>query len=157
MKYCMDTSSFLEGAVGRPYQMNIFSTLWDKIDTLAKENRIIAPFQVLKELERKQDEVYHWAKEREYIFQFSERREQRVISKIVTEFPQFPPEYSSDGVWADADVIALAHTKNALVVSQEDKVISNDSTKVKIPNVCEFFDIECIKLMDLIVKEGWKF
>ena len=27
----------------------------------------------------------------------------------------------------------------------------------KIPNVCEYFNIECINLQQLMIREGWQF
>ena len=44
--YCMDTSSFIE--MKESYPKDIFPKLWENIDKLCEEVRLIAPVEVKK-------------------------------------------------------------------------------------------------------------
>ena len=57
------------------------------------------------------------------------------------------------GPFADPFIIAKAKIINAVVVSQE----KYKENAVKIPNICKYFNIECINLEGFLTKENWKF
>ena len=68
MSYCIDTSALL-GAWVRWYPPEMFPTLWDKVDALIENHRLISSEEVLQELERKEGDTLHaWAKQRHSIF-----------------------------------------------------------------------------------------
>jgi hypothetical protein len=77
------------------------------------------------------------------------------VSEVVARFPQFVPERSPDGIWADPYVIALAKVDNLVVVTGEKKAAPN--AKPHIPNVCDALGVECIPLLHLFRREGWQF
>ena len=54
---------------------------------------------------------------------------------------------------ADPFVIASAKVKGACVVTEETK----SNTAIRIPNVCEYYGIDCICLEELMERKGWKF
>jgi hypothetical protein len=58
---------------------------------------------------------------------------------------------------ADPWIIAHALRENAVVVTKEEKVIALNSTKIKIPNVCDKMNITWINDFQLIEKIGIKF
>lgn len=57
------------------------------------------------------------------------------------------------GYFADPFVIAKAKIKKAAVITEEER----PQNGAKIPNICEHFGIECMKLGGFLIKEGWKF
>ena len=67
MTYCFDTSVFIN-AWQRDYPPDVFPTVWNNIEQLITNLRILAPEEVRVELERKDDEVLKWAVERAYMF-----------------------------------------------------------------------------------------
>ena len=54
---------------------------------------------------------------------------------------------------ADPFVIAKAAIMGMCVVTEE----KDSPNAAKIPNVCNYFNIECINLQQLMVREGWQF
>lgn len=123
---------------------------------LAQNERLFAPDEVLLELERGGDELYKWAKELDFMFIQPNEEMQHVVSEIVERYPLFVPDESSDGIWADPYVIALAKVNNAVVVTGE-KPVGPGAKRLKIPNICQEFQIECIEFLQLIRLEGWKY
>lgn len=57
------------------------------------------------------------------------------------------------GYFADPFVIAKAWKVNGTVVTEED---FRDNA-AKIPNICNHFNIPCMKLEGFLIKEDWKF
>ncbi len=152
MKYCMDTSSFLEGSEGRSYEMEYFTPLWANLDGRVMDGTVVSPYLVLKELEKKEDDVYNWAKERkDILFKQPSKGITEVIGRIRDTFPEFVDEKKP--YWADADVIALAKVKRLTVVTQEEWNDTKNPNKFKIPHICEYFGVKYIKMIDLIKRE----
>lgn len=153
--YCIDTSALLH-AWRRDYPPDIFGSLWDMLNSLIESRKLIAPDEVLFELERGGDDLYHWAKERDSVFVEPDEEVQQIVKQIVDTYPNFVPQESSDGIWADPYIIALAKVRGLIVVTGE-KAVGPGAKKVKIPNVCHDLQVECIDFLQLLRKEGWKF
>jgi hypothetical protein len=123
---------------------------------LARDKRLFATDEVLLELKRGGDELYQWAKELDLMFLEPSEEVQQVVSEIVERYPSFVPDESSDGIWADPYVIALAKVNNAIIVTGE-KPVGPGAKRPKIPNICQDMQIECISFLQLIRLEGWTF
>lgn len=92
----------------RGYPPRSFPTLWNKLDMLVKSSRLISPQEVYNELEKQEDEVFKWVKQRKQIFRRLDDEEQIALtSEIVRRFPKLvdPQKETPD---ADPFVIALA-------------------------------------------------
>lgn len=153
--YCFDTSSFLEGAADRPYAFTSFPTLWDRLAGLAQKRRLISPDEVLRDLEKKDDDVHDWVKAlKADVFRPAEKI-QSALRVVMKEFPTLAEEKRGRSI-SDPWVIALARiTTGAIVVSEED--LSTNPNRVKIPNVCRSYNIECIRLREVVRRERWSF
>jgi hypothetical protein len=57
------------------------------------------------------------------------------------------------GYFADPFIIAKAKVKEAIVVTEED----HPRNGARIPNICEHFGIECMKLEGFLIVEDWIF
>ena len=57
---------------------------------------------------------------------------------------------------ADPYIIAAAISKKLVVVTQEIG-LGESSQRMKIPDVCRVFDLECVNLVGLIRQIGWAF
>lgn len=152
-KYCMDTSSFLEGASDRPYAMGYFDPLWSNFDVIVKEGLLSSPYLVLMELKNKEDEMYNWVKDRREILFKQPSQEVQEVGDIVDNFPKFVREHKNKPYWADPEVIALAKVENLTVVTQEEWNPAKPE-KYKIPNVCKHYNVEYIKFIELIKREN---
>jgi len=52
----------------RYYPPDVFPSLWEKLDELIEKGELAATEEVLIELGKKDDDVYKWAKDREFMF-----------------------------------------------------------------------------------------
>ena len=162
--YCMDASSLIESRCA--YAHDVFPGVWKQIDALVAEERMIAPYEVLEELKR-QDDQRLWKGDRKKIFCRLDQEQTRKVGEIVARFPRLidPTKETPD---ADPFVIALAlarkedttqdnlyENRQYVVVSQETP--SGPGGKPKIPNVCQAYGLECVALVELFRREGWTF
>jgi hypothetical protein len=61
MIYCIDTSALID--LDRLYSKDVFPSLWEKhLVEIVEEGRLISPYEVREELERKDDELWNWIK-----------------------------------------------------------------------------------------------
>ena len=63
MSYVFDASALI-GAWVRSYPPDLFPRVLEEMDSLAVDSRLLVPAEVLAELERQDDELLAWVKER---------------------------------------------------------------------------------------------
>jgi hypothetical protein len=137
------------------YPIALFPSLWEKFDRLISESQMIAPEEVLFELEKKEDGLFGWAKDRPQLFRPLNAEVQNAVREILANFPKLV-DSRKDRSRADPFVIALAMvTENGVVVTGEKN--SGVPDKPRIPNVCEYFGIPYLRTLELIQRQGWKF
>jgi len=133
----------------------MFPALWDKMDTLIEDGRLISSEEVLQELERKEGDTLHeWAKERHHLFLPLNDDIQNCALQIMTDHPKLVDERTGKS-FADPWVIATAKTNACIVVTGE--FPSESQNRPKIPDVCRDMDIRYIRIVDLIREEQWRF
>lgn len=158
--YCIDTSALID--LKKWYSWVTFPTLWGKIGNLIKQGRLIAPQQVLKEIEKKDDELLKWLKKHKKMFRALDQQQVDRAKDILNKFPDL---IDSEKEIPDADpfVIAVAlQEKDALYLFKHKCVVITQEKfsrggKPKIPDVCKEYEIECISLVQLFREESWKF
>ena len=67
MKYSIDTSALMDGWA-RYYPPDVFPVVWERLDGLIQAGDLVAIEEVSVELEKKEDELYRWAKQRASLF-----------------------------------------------------------------------------------------
>lgn len=150
--YSIDTSAILDAWI-RWYPPDLFPRLWENIELLIKEKRLIASEEVLVELEKKDDDVFKWAKKQDMFYPLSTEIQIKV-SEILSKFPRLI-DSRKDRSQADPFVIALAIQEKCLVITGEKNQGTAD--KPRIPIVCQAFDIKPINIVQLFRSEGWRF
>lgn len=157
--YIIDTSSIID--LFRVYPSDVFPKLWENIDVLIKQGRIISHEEVLKELSKKDDDAYKWAKQRKNMFKTITSEQIKIVKNIISKFPKLVD--LNKEIDADPWLIALALEKEKqkkLLPKIEIKIIVTQEkfkpNKVNIPFVCREFGIECINILGLMRKEKWK-
>ncbi len=150
--YCIDSSSLIDG-YRSIYPHNIFIGLWDKIDGLVQQQRLIAPEQVYKELIDQDDDLAGWIKDRRQMFIAPDSDQDAVIRTIALNFPQLTRTVLLADP-ADPWVVALAKVRGCLVVSEEK---GRSHTNPKIPQICERFRVSHIPFLSIVKAEGWVF
>lgn len=153
MSWCFDTSAFIEPWV-RLYPPDIFGSVWDKLEELAEEKEIVAPSDVLLELEKQKDDLHAWAKARPDLFEPPDREVMETFTEIVNDHPDFM-KVNSTKSGADPFVVALAEVKELTVVTYE--TMAKQNAAPKIPNVCAARGVgDVASLVDVLRAGGFK-
>lgn len=153
--YCIDTSSLVQAWV-RAYPIRYFEPLWDKIDELIKDGRLFSSIEVLNELEKRDDDLFAWAKDRKDIFlELDDEPGQDKMAHLMGGYPRLVDTRKNKSI-ADPFVIAIAAIADPpLTVITEENATGNIE-KPKIPDVCVAEGLESMKFLDLIVQEDWR-
>ncbi len=153
--YSIDSSALIHGWQ-RVYRPKNFGFVWDRLDLLIEEGRLRASVEVLNELEKKDDELYAWCKDRrEALFVEIDDSCQTQVGYIMGTYPRLVDTVKGRS-GGDPFVIALAATTNPpMTVVTEEHPGKKDSPKI--PDVCLAEGIPCIGLADMIEQEDWKF
>lgn len=157
MTYVFDSNSLI--ILFRHYYPHRFPSLWERFDALVDAERLVSVREVFNEISAADDALAEWAKEQKHTF-FSEPAiaEFQFVTEIFL-IPHFQDiirrkERLKGRPVADPFVIARAkNLKDGCVVSEENYT----ENAAKIPNICEHFNIPCIKLEGFMKEEGWVF
>lgn len=157
MIYVFDNSS-LSNILNHYYQ-DRFPSFWEKFDTIVQNGSIISVREVHNELTGKfeDDKIERLKKQNDNFFRDLTPEELSFITQIysVKHFQQNldKKKILSGGFFADPFVIAKAWKEKGTVVTEED----NKPNAARIPNICDHFDIPCLKLEGFLTNENWKF
>jgi hypothetical protein len=149
--YSVDTSALIEGR--RNYPLQVFPSVWAAIEGLIVSGRLIAAQLVRDELERKDDEVYKWARAQHGLFVPFDRP-QEIEAKLILSVHGRMVDERKNRNRADPFVIALAKARQCTVVTEE---FEGHSGNLRIPYVCQQYGIDCVNLLELMGREGWRF
>lgn len=152
--YCIDTSSLI--LLKDVYPRDIFPSVWEKVENVIMKGYVIAPREVLRELEKQEDELLQWARRLNF-FRDPDSNQLQVVKDIMKRFPRLVDPYKTT---ADADpfVIALAKGEGCTVITEEIPAdLTNPSSKPKIPNVCNELKVKWIPLQEFFREQKWKF
>lgn len=155
--YILDTNSFsrLFGC----YPSDRFPSLWERFNAMALGGRIVSTREVMLELQagkRRTEKAFNWAKDHRQLFTPLIGEEAAVVAQIfqIDHFQQIMRR--KQGVVntsADPFIIGRAEFLGATVVTEESKPPHG----ARIPNICERFNIPCVKLDGLMQLENWTF
>jgi hypothetical protein len=150
--YSIDSSALIHGW-RRIYRPKNFGLVWDHFDVLIDQGRLRASVEVYNELEKKDDELFNWCKDRkEKMFVELDATIQGHVTNIMTKYPRLVDTVRGRS-GADPFVIALAATTNPCMV-----VVTEETPgKTRIPDVCQGENIQCCGLADMIEREEWTF
>ena len=151
--YSIDTSSLLE-AWERSYPPDHFPALWGKLQELIQEHRLYASEEVCVELEKKQGDVYRWARKQQGFLIETDPDIATEVNRILGLPVAIQFVDTSKGRHAaDPFVIAVASLHGHVVVTEE----TNSLKHPKIPDVCNYLGIEHLDVLSLIRRERWVF
>ncbi|MDJ0600396.1 MAG: DUF4411 family protein [Crocosphaera sp.] len=155
MIYIFDTNSF---RVLSHYFPEIFPTVWEKIDLLVNNGNLISVREVYNELNRGSESfIIDWAKENKKVFVTPTPDEMMFVSQIFA-VPHFQTlvtkkQRLKGTPIADPFIIAAAKVKEGCVVTEE--VFKPNAAKI--PNVCQYFNIDCTNVQGFMKRESWRF
>lgn len=153
VRFSLDTSGVLDAWV-RHYPPDIFRTLWSQIDISSRNGDLLVIEEVVKELERKDDGIHKWVKEREQMIVSIDEEIQACLVEIMSSYSRLVDSKKNRSV-GDPWVIALAMARGLTVVTGERA--SGKLAKPKIPDVCKDLGLPCIGMVELFRIQGWSF
>ena len=149
----LDSNVFIEGKKG-PYGFDIAPRFWALLDELIEDGRISCPTMVYGELLDVQDDLAAWAQERRASGLFVQPPEQvqetyrEVLGYVMQRYPENQARRRFLNR-ADPWVIAHAIVQGGTVVSLEGRDPSA-SRQVKVPNVCDHFEVLCVDTYQML-------
>jgi len=156
MIYIFDTSSF---RVFGHYFPHRFPTIWENINALVIEGRLISVREVFNELSAGGNKpfILDWIKTNKKIF-LTPTQEEMVFVGEIFSIPHFQnlvgqKQRLKGTPVADPFIIACAKVKNGHVVTEE----AMKPNAARIPNICEHFGINCTNVEGFMEREMWEF
>jgi len=142
--YCLDANVFIQAKNG-PYGMDIVPAFWDWLDRQAEAGKIYSSSMVYIELAAGDDELADWAHDRKDSKLFLEpgANVQQAFKEIADYVEKRYQEHYAAAFLEGADpwVVAHARVDGSIVVTHE-TLVPDDSSKIKIPNICRNFGVE---------------
>lgn len=143
--YLLDTNVFIE-AQNRYYANDICPGFWSWLDYAMADGNVASITSVYDELSDKDDYLAHWVNDRRdsgWFLDVSDQPTQQCFAEVV-QFVESEPRFTrphKDSFLGKADpwLVAKAKTSGFVVVTHE--AFNTNSTKPKIPNVCQNFHI----------------
>ena len=158
--YIMDTSSLIE--LNRHNPIDIFPSVWKNMESLISKGLLVAPIEVLNEITERDDQLAKWAREQTSFFRAPTQRQIEILKDVLKAYPSMVREDRKYD--ADPWVIALAKemitdpqqtlTSIKRIVVTEEKLRGE---KVRIPYVCQKYNIDSIDIIEMFRIEGWRF
>lgn len=154
-KFCLDANVLIQ-AWQKYYSPKICPNYWDMLNELGANNIIFMPEMVYDEIVRTDDDLSKWLKSSKIPIRKIDEQVTKCLKDIYSADPNH--KYLVDNTkarsLADPWVIAHALRENATVVTKEEKVTAINTTKIKIPNVCEKMNVSWINDFQLIIELG---
>lgn len=156
MVYVFDCNSLLEL---QAYYPETFPSFWRRFDYLVGQGRIVSVAEVRKELDflAVSEHLIAWAGDNSALFTPPSPQEQQYVGEIfsIPHFVQLVGKRQMERGQPVADPFLVARGRHlgACVISEE----SHKPNAARIPNVCEHFGVECMKLRGFFEREGWRF
>ena len=144
-KYSLDANIFIEPWT-KFYSRSFTKQYWEILENLAKKGSIFASFEVKREIDQAEDELSEWLKDKSF-FKEVNTDVQEKMRTIMDKYPKLVDATKGRSI-ADPWVIAHAQVEGATVVTLEQK--SKKKGRIKIPDVCEAENIDCIDIYKLI-------
>ena len=152
-RYSLDTGCLINGWQHH-YPPDMFAPVWDHLDQLIESGIVVASAEVLFELERQDDEVHAWAKQRNHMFLDLIVPLQDQVSYLMKNYPKL---VSTGRNRADPFVVGLARLRDdPLTVVTEETRFRAGPNKPKIPFICDQEGIPCVSLVKLLRDTGWR-
>lgn len=151
--YLLDANVFIE-AKERYYRMNTFPGYWDWLDACLQSEQLCSIQMIYDEVSKSDDTFSNWIKaRRDYFLLADDEDTQSVFTEIVQSVMANTVYKESEKIKflgvADPLLIAKAKTLGATIITHE-VLAPENSTKVKIPNICRAFDVEYLNTFELL-------
>ncbi len=140
--------------IERFYPIRNFPALWEKIDGLIEEGRLIVSEEAWNEFGDADAPLKEWAKEanREKCVRPTDDAVAALAGQIVNRFPKWAAQGTKNN--ADPFVVAVGELHECTVISGEK---NGGEGNPKIPYVCLVRGVVHGRFVDVVTSEGWVF
>jgi predicted nucleic acid-binding protein len=156
--YCLDANVLIE-AWQKYYSPKFCPQYWEILNSLGGAGRIFIPEVVFEEITRTEDDLCEWLKGSKIPI----RKIDEAVIKCWQDMLSRNPSHQTlvDSIkgrsLADPWVIAHAINEKATVVTKETKNTAVNSSRIRIPNVCDNMSVAWINDFELIAELGIQF
>jgi Domain of unknown function (DUF4411) len=96
--FSLDTSGILDAWV-RHYPPDVFPTIWSQMDVSARNGEIFVIEEVVRELEKKDDGIHKWVKQRETIVVPIDAEVQKHVVEIMSKYSRLVDSKKKQVSW----------------------------------------------------------
>lgn len=151
--YLLDSNTYIQ-AKNLQYDMDFCPAYWDWLDYQYEKGMVASISSVYDELVQKGDSLSNWVKDRKSHFlpvtaTDIQHKMSDVAEYVANQDQKDAANISNFLSGADPWLIASAIVKNGTIVTYE-RLAGNESKRVKIPNVCEHFNVPYMNAYDLL-------
>ena len=150
-KYCLDANVLVQ-AWQKYYSPKFCSGYWSLLNDFGEEGKIFLPKNVFEEITKTEDDLTDWLKNSKIPVNKVDGQVANCLRDIYAANPlhKYLVDNTRQRSLADPWVIAHALKENACVVTKEEKVTAPNTTRIKIPNVCENMNIRWINDFEFV-------
>lgn len=152
VKYILDANIFIE-AKHRYYAFDLCPGFWKSLLHHNSKGNLVSIDRVKKELLEGKDDLADWSKKTPELFTSTDSTSVISAYRDINQWAQNQGRFSDTAKSEFADdpdawVIAYARANNVTVVTHERS--AGRSRKIKIPDVCDKFGIQCTNTFDML-------
>jgi Domain of unknown function (DUF4411) len=158
--YIIDTSSLVE--LNKHNPMDVYPGVWQRIEQLIGNLRMLAPREVFYEISRMDDQLKEWAKKQGKLFVDPTQRQIELVKEILQKYPSLiniGRPYDADP-WVIALSVELVTNPQKTLYSIKRIIVTEErlrGNRVRIPFVSKDYQIESINIIGMFREEGWRF
>ena len=158
--YIIDSCSLMELKRKNPF--DVYPSVWEKIESLINKRLLLAPREVLNEIMQGDDQLVKWAKKHNKMFVEPTEKQIEIVTIMLKEYPSLVKQnrrYDADP-WVIALAVELATNSQKTLTPVKRIVVTEEKIRgeqIKIPFICQKYNIETIDIIDMFRIEGWKF
>jgi hypothetical protein len=158
--YIMDSSSLIE--LNRHNPIDVFPSVWRNMESLISKGLLVAPTEVLHEISERDDQLAKWAKEQNDFFRDPTEKQIEILKGILKDYPSMVREdrkYDADP-WVIALAIEMTTDTQQTLIPIKRIVVTEEKLrgeKIRIPFVCQKYNVVSIDIIEMFRVEGWKF
>lgn len=158
--YIIDTSSLVK--LNRENPLDVYPSVWKKLETLVTGSRLIAPKEVFNEISQNDDQLSKWAKQQRKMFKEVTQKQIELVQQILKNHPSLidaDRKYDADP-WVIALAIEMRTNIQRTLVQIKRVVVTEErlrGNRENIPFVSNEMSIEAIDVITMFRTEGWKF
>lgn len=158
--YIIDTSSLVK--LNRENPLDVYPSVWKKLETLVTAGRLIAPKEVFNEINQNDDQLSKWAKLQRKMFKETTPKQIEFVQQILNNHPTLidvDRKYDADP-WVIALAIEMSTSSQKTLFQIKRLVVTEEKlrgNKENIPFISNEMSIESIDVITMFRTEGWKF